>query len=156
MTEAVTLFAQGKTRPEVTSYLIDNDEELQKLESEDEELRKKLSNALSTADPMSPRFAVSKYEEPYKLHRQAFRQALEIKYDVLVSQYLQSLADEIQRLTEQREELDYLINNAMEINPTGTSEYLAIINSRGNADKRIEELRAKFIDKVGKEAGITE
>lgn len=154
--EAVELFAQGFTRAEVASHLIDNNVELQHLEKDDNSTRKRISDALRPADPNCSQFSVSKYGEQYKNSRTAVIQSLNKRYDTCVSRSIEFLSNETKKLEEQIEELDYLIENAMEINPTGTSEYLAIINARNNAAKRIAEIQEKMLERIERATGINQ
>ena len=146
--EAVTQFAQGKSRTAIVSYLIDTDERLREIEPEEPNLRKKLSDLLRCADPTSTRFSKTKYGELYKTYQAAFKSVLANKYDLVVNQSIEFMSEEIAMLKKQREELDDMIDKATNTNPVGPSEFLAVVAARNNATKRIHELSEKLLERL--------
>ena len=149
MKEAVTLFAQGLNRTEVVSCLIDADEALQQLEAEQgKQARNNISNQLRSADPRSSHFAVSKFQAHFDLHQKAALESLKQRYNACISQNVDFMSQEISNLTEQIHELDHMIGDAIDNEPQGTVEYLATLNARNNASKRILELQEKLLDRI--------
>lgn len=146
--EAVTLFAQGMTRQEVISHLIDNSERLQNLEVNETNFRNKMSDLLRSADPTSTRFAVTLYGEHYNLHKDAIKKVLENRYEITITRSIEFMSEEVRKLAEQVDELDHMIETASNTKPIGTSEFLATINVRNNAAKRMQELQDKMLERL--------
>ena len=120
---AVELFAQGKSRIEVARHFIDTDRNLVEQDQTDPKgLRKRLSNALRVADPNSVQFSVTKYQSHYDRHKVAIIGALKRKYESALMAHIETLEQEIQRLSERTEAVAYKLENAIEDEPTGATE----------------------------------
>ena len=146
--ESVTLFAQGMTRQEVISHLIDGSERLQNIEATETDFRNKMSDLLRSADPTSSRFAIKKYGEHYNLHKDAIKDVLKNRYEIAITQSIEFMSEEIGNLSEQVAELNHMIDNASNTNPVGTGEFLATINVRNSASKRMQELHDKMLERL--------
>ena len=148
--EAISLFASGHTRPEITTHFIETypalGEHFQGADT-DKQVRKALSDALRAADPASSRFS-EKYKPHYETERQGIQRAITNKYEMLTTRSIAAMEKELTRLTEQFEELDYMLDTAIENHPVGTTEYLATLNARNAAQKRLFEISEKLLERL--------
>ena len=150
--EAVTLFASGMSRPEVVSYLIDHEDRIQEACAEHGEdvIREKMSQTLRSCDPTSNKFAIKKYGEQYKLYRESIKESLALTFQVAVARSVRAMTYEVDKLTEQVEELDHMLEAGTNVNPVGTGEYLSVMNVRNNLIKRQTELQEKLLERLEK------
>ena len=150
MRTAVSLFASGMNRQEVASHFIDDDtppipEAI--AEHGETEVRAYLSMYLRTVDPTSSKFS-EKYREHYLVHREAVVKSLEFHYEQTVVRSVQHVANMIEKLQERAAELDHLLENATDVFPVGTSEYLSTLNSKLAVEKRIHELQEHMLQRL--------
>jgi len=150
--EAVTLFASGLNRQEVASHLIDQGippipEAI--AQHGETEVRRYLSMYLRTTDPTSSKFSV-KYRDHYLVHREAIMKSLEYHYQQAVTRSVQHAANLIEKLQHQSNELEHLLENATDIFPVGTSEYISTLNAKLNIEKRIHEMQEHLIARLEK------
>ena len=146
--EAVTLFAQGKSRQEVAVHFIDTDERLSDLNFEDDTLKERLADLLRAADPTSSKFAKTKYSQHYSQHRQAVVSALVNRYEQVITLSVDLLQAELASLTEHEEALNHMLESARESTPIGTSEYLATLNARSSVRKQKIEITDKLLERL--------
>lgn len=150
MKEAVEMFATGMNRQEIVAHFIDNDVRIQGLLEgrPEEEVREAIAEKLRSADPSSNRFAVTKYKQHFENHREALKEVIGNQYQIALTRSIQAMTGEIDILTEQLHELDHMLSAASETNPIGTSEYLATLNARNTAAKRIGDLQDKLLERL--------
>lgn len=147
---AVELFAQGLSREEVVSYLVDNEPAIEaEIEARGpEEVRKELSDKLRTCDPSNARFALKKHGDHYETHRSALMANLAIHYQSIVTKSVRSFEEHLQDLDDRIEELRDNAARAMETTPIGASEYLATHNMILSLEKRRMEVQDKFLERL--------
>ena len=155
-TRAVELFAQGYTRKQVVSFLIDEYPELQEQEQETNRYREKLSDAIKTCDPTATQFALQKYGNLYDTHRKAYIEALKKQYHVVVQQSIQFMLKELQRNQQLIEELDGLIDAAHSIEIEDAGSYTAVLNARHAAQKRVTDIHEKLATRYENVLGFNE
>ncbi|MXZ00237.1 hypothetical protein F4Y93_06155 [Candidatus Poribacteria bacterium] len=150
MKEAVEMFATGMHRQEIVAYFIDNDVRIQGLLEgrPEEEVREAISQRLRYADPSSNKFAVTKYKEHFENHRVALRSVISNQYEIALTRSIQAMTGEIETLRQQIDSVNYMLDNASETNPVGTSEYLATLNTRNSIAKRIDDLQDKLLERL--------
>ena len=150
MKAAVEMFATGMNRQEIVAHFIDNDVQIQgTLEGlPEEEVREAIAEKLRSADPSSSRFAVTKYKQHFENHREALKEVIGNQYEIAITRSIQAMTGEINILTEQLTDLDHMLSIASETTPIGTSEYLATLNARNTAAKRISDLQDKLLERL--------
>ena len=141
MKDAVAMFASGSNRTEVAAFFIDQNPEL-------ETVREEILQQLRLADPTSNRFAVTKYQSHYEIHREGVMSVVKNHYEVAISRSIESMSAEIDALREQLNSLDYMLESAVETNPVGTGEYLSTMNMRNQVTKRISDLHDKLLERL--------
>lgn len=149
---AVELFAQGYTRQQAVSFLIDQYPELQ--EHESPKFRRQLADNLKTCDPSASQFAIKKYGSVYDTHRAAFKDTLRSQYETATLQSIQHMQTEVRMLVELREEYEHMVNHATEAEPEGNSEKNATLNTLININKRLGDITEKMLDRFEKVLGI--
>ena len=142
---AVELFAAGFNRQEVISHFIDD--EIPPLPSAiaehgEKDVRHYLSDYLRPTDPSSERFR-QKYKQHFLMHNDAIKKNLELHYEQTVVRSYLARASQIKKWRERFEELDHLIDNAIDTFPVGTSELLSTLNTQLNISKRVDDLEEK-------------
>lgn len=148
---AVQLFAQGFSRSEVVSELIDNDSEISdqlKASQDEPKFRKELSDKLMSCDPTSTRFAVTKHKDHYDTHKAALSKALSNTYQGLVVKSVKWLEKSIARIDDKIESLEHNLGNALETFPVGSSEYVSMMNALSSLEKRKLELQDKYLERL--------
>ena len=148
---AVTLFAQGYSRSEVVSDMIDNDEEIReqlKLSGDESEFRKKLSDKLMSCDPGSTRFAITKHKEHYESHRKALSKSLSNTYENMIIRSVENIRKSIEETREMIQDIKHNLENALETIPVGASEYMSMANTHMNLKKREMELEDKLLERL--------
>ena len=150
MTEAVVLFAQGQTRPQIAQHFIDTDIDINKLQETEPKLRKHLSNALQTADPSSPRFAESKYRETYELHREAVRNTLKHKYDSVMKKAIETLEQQITDMKTEEQALKDLVSTGKDLYVEGVGDYTASNRTLDAKRKEIQDAELKLAERIAK------
>lgn len=148
---AVELFAQGKSRIEVARHFIDTDRNLVEQDQTDPKgLRKRLSNALRVADPTSVQFSATKYQSHYDRHKVAIIGALKRKYESALMAHIETLEQEIQRLSERTEAVDNMLDTAIDVDIMGSGEYFTGEALRMKLTEQMTKLQAQYIDILSK------
>lgn len=148
---AVQLFAQGYSRSEVVSHFIDNDTEvIKQLEKSQDEgsFRKVLSDKLTTCDPSSVRFAITKHKDYYNDQKDALTKALSNTYQNLVIKSVKWLQQSIDKIDDRIAEIEHTLSTAMETTPVGASEFISMQNMLNNLEKRKVEMQDKLLERL--------
>ena len=110
---AVELFAQGVSRTQIAQMYIDEptaEIDASIIEIGEIETKEKIADELRACDPASAKFAVSKYQNLYQQHTEAFRAAMEAHYEQMIAGQIkqgQSISMDIKELIDEvREALD--------------------------------------------------
>lgn len=147
--KCVELFAQGYSRSEVASYLIENSEGVEDIvfEHGEENVRKHLRFKLRLLDPSDMKFAVTKHGEHYKTHLTALKEAISEHYEKALINSMNMLSNYINDLDDRADELRRMLDASMEVTPVGAGEHISTQNALLNIEKRKLEVHSMLIER---------
>ena len=149
--QAVELFAQGYSRSEVVTILIDDDETIRAQLNEmkdDPKFRQQLADRLRSCDPSSKYFAITKHKDYYEDQKRALKDALSERYQNLVVKSVEWITKSIEAIDAELIDMRHSLKSALETTPVGASEYIAVQNAVLALEKRKIELQDKLLERL--------
>lgn len=150
--QAVEMFAEGYSRSKIVSHFIETDETFRE-SAEDEYkirgIRVTIGEQLRSADPSSPRFARTKYQELFDLHFEAKMETIRDHYETAINRSTTLMEHQIEKITEQLHALESAIETVKINTPKTYKEYLSLVKMCDTLNERLLEITDRLIERLG-------